>query len=82
MCVTLPPTISYGICSKYQLATIKLLSAHLPTLHPHVIKLYSNNRYCIMQIIHCGKFLWLHLVEIRGETFAVMLFMQYLLTIA
>ena len=34
-----------------------------------------------MQIVHGGKFSWLQrLVEIHGKTFAVVSFMQYLLT--
>ena len=40
---------------------------------------YGN--YRIMQIVHGGKLLWLQcLFEIRGKTFVVVLFMQYLLT--
>ena len=34
-----------------------------------------------MQIVHSGKLLWFQcLAEIRGKTFVVVLFMQYLLT--
>ena len=37
--------------------------------------------YRIMQIVHGGKISRLqHLVEVRGKTFAVVSFMQYLLT--
>ena len=38
------------------------------------------HKYCIMQVVHGGKLSRLqHLVEIRGKTFAVLLFMQYII---
>ena len=43
--------------------------------------LVIEDYYCIMQIIHGGKHSRLQcLVEICGKAFAVVLFMQYLLT--
>ena len=44
-------------------------------------KQWDGIPYMIMQIMHGVKLLWLQsLVEIRGKTFVVVSFMQYLLT--
>ena len=59
------------------MAVLETINLKLATVSS---QLYSYN-YCIMQIVCGGKLTLLQcLVEICGKTFAVVLFMQYLLS--
>ena len=58
-----------------------MTSLTLPDLFLLYLDRKKGSGYHIMQIVHSGKLSWFQRpVEIHGKTFAVVSFMQYLLT--